>query len=87
MHQIILHDFTSGGLKVAPHNAVPRGKMVPQGMTWCIMCRMDGLPVATGEGCQPPFSFRFLGVIQDLLVLPGSRKKKFVSFSDRLTTK
>ena len=23
-HQIILHDFTSGGRKVAPHNTVPR---------------------------------------------------------------
>ena len=25
MHQIILHDFTSGGRKVDPHNVVPPG--------------------------------------------------------------
>ena len=30
MHQIILHDFTFGGRKVAPHNVVPRGT------AWCI---------------------------------------------------
>ena len=31
MHQIILHDFPSGGRKVAPHNAVSRGT------AWCII--------------------------------------------------
>ena len=30
-HKIILHDFTSGGRKVAPHNVVPRGT------AWCII--------------------------------------------------
>ena len=28
-HQIILHDYTSVGRKVAPHNAVPQGTTVP----------------------------------------------------------
>ena len=41
MHQIILHDFTSGGHKVAPHNAVPRG------IAWRIIlefdCEINGL--------------------------------------------
>ena len=38
MHQIILHDFTSGGRKVAPHNVVPRVTTVPRGIVWCIIC-------------------------------------------------
>ena len=35
-HQIILHDFTSGGCKMALHNTVPQGTMVPWGTAWCI---------------------------------------------------
>ena len=34
-HQIILHDFTSGGRKVAPHNAVPQGTTVNMG--YCVV--------------------------------------------------
>ena len=39
MHQIILHYFTSGGHKVAPHNMVPWGTMVPRGIAWCIILK------------------------------------------------
>ena len=40
MHQIILHDFTSGRCKVAPHNTVPRGTSVPRGIAWCIILKL-----------------------------------------------
>ena len=42
-HQIILHDFTSGGPKVAPHNVVPQGIVVLRGTAWCIICRFVAL--------------------------------------------
>ena len=39
MHQIIRHDITSGGHKVAPHNVVPLGN------AWCIMCLLYTLEI------------------------------------------
>ena len=33
-HQIILHDFTSGGWKVTPHNAVPQGTACQRGASY-----------------------------------------------------
>ena len=41
MHHIILHDVTSGGCKMALHNAVTKGTTVPCGTLWCIKCELN----------------------------------------------
>ena len=50
-HQIILHDFTSGGRKVALHNAVPRCTTVPRGTAWCITSWKPSISLKRHKTC------------------------------------
>ena len=52
MHQIILHDFTSGRRKVVPYNRVPKGTTVHWGTAWCIINCMQCLNIHEGVGVK-----------------------------------
>ena len=52
--KLFLHDFSSGGRKVALHNAAPRGTTVPRGIAWCIIC-----PPQVGDDINLLFSTCF----------------------------